>query len=392
MRALDGISVVSLGQVYNGPYCSLMLSYLGADVVKVEPPTGENIRSRDDHDFTPEFVMLNSSKRCVTIDFKAEEGKELFKELVAEADVLVENYSAGTMERLGLGYETLSAVNPELVYAHASGYGDEGEYANYPAMDLTIQAMGGVIETTGFPDGPPVKAGIQAADFLGGIHLAAGILAALYQREITGEGQYLEGAMLDAIYPTLMSSHGAHYRYPDSPPRTGNRHSGLARCPYNVYEADDGYVAVICINERQWQALTEIVDDDVLADDERFGTNEKRAAEIDVVDERIEAWTKTKAREDVATVLTDAGVPAAPVRKYEEVLHDPHLEDRGMIQEIDHPEFGSIRVPGLPLKLGSSESPQIRPASGLGEDNESVFADLGLTAEEIRELEADGVI
>lgn len=392
MRPLDGIDVVSLGQIYQGPYCALLLSYLGADVVKVEPPGGENVRSRDEEGFTPEAVMLNSGKRSVTLDLKTERGRELFRELARAADVVVENYAPGTAERLGIGYETLSAENHGLVYAHGSGYGEAGRYAGYPAMDLTVQAMGGVMDVTGFPEHPPVKAGVQVADFLGGIHLLAGVLAALYQRERTGEGQFVEVAMLDAIYPTLMSAVGAHYRAPDTPPRTGNRHSGLAISPYNVYETADGYLAIICVTERHWERLAALMDREDLAGDDRFGSNARRAANMEAIDEIVGEWAEDLRRDEAAAALLDAGVPCAPVRSVEEVLHDRHLEERGMVREIEHPAFGTIRVPGLPLRLHGADEPDVTPAPGPGEDGEEVLSELGLSPEEIRALREDGVI
>jgi crotonobetainyl-CoA:carnitine CoA-transferase CaiB-like acyl-CoA transferase len=392
MRPLDDVNVVSLGQIYNGPYCALMLAYLGADVVKVEPPGGENIRSRDEEGFTPEVVMLNSSKRSLTLDLKAEAGKELFVDLVREADVLVENYAPGVMDRLGLGYDRLSDENPELVYAHGSGYGESGRYTDYPAMDLTVQAMGGVMDVTGVPENPPVKAGVQVADFLGGIHLAAGVLSALYQRERTGEGQFVEVAMLDALYPTLMSSVAAYYRRPDAPPRTGNRHSGLAVSPYNVYETDDGYVAIICVNERHWERLTELMDREDLQDDLRFATNEKRANNMDAIDELIEEWSREQERDELADSLLEAGIPCAPVKEHGEVIHDPHLAERGMVNELDHPEFGEIRVPGLPIRLHDADDPEFEPAPGAGEDAEAILHEMGLSDEEIRHLREEGIV
>lgn len=392
MRALDDLNVLSLAQIYNGPYCALMLSYLGADVVKIEPPGGENIRSRDEDGLTPEVIMLNSSKESITIDLKQDRGKELLKSLVTEADILIENYATGTMDRLGLGYETLSDINPELIYAHSSGYGEEGPYTDYPAMDLTIQAMGGVMDVTGFPDQQPVKAGVQVADFLGGIHLFGGILAAVHQRDRTGEGQFVEVGMLDAIYPTLLSPMAAHYRVPEAPPRTGNRHSGLAICPYNVYEAHDGYIAIICVNERHWKRLANIIDPETLLNTPKYETNEKRKERMDELDQIIQDWTKTKSRESLADALLSEGVPCAPVQKRDEVLFDHHLEARGMVHEIEHPGFGRIRVPGSPIRLHNSNDPEITPAHIAGQANEEVLTRHGLSKEEIAELVDEEII
>jgi CoA:oxalate CoA-transferase len=393
-QPLEGIEVLDFGQLYNGPYCSLMLSYLGADVIKVEPPFGEPLRSRVDEGEPPEMVMINSSKEGITLDLKSERGKEILKELVKDTDVLVENYAVGTMDDLGLGYETLSEVNPELVYAHGSGFGEEGEYSEYTAMDLTIQAIGGVMNVTGFPDGPPVKAGIAVADFLGGIHLATGVLAALYEREETGKGQFVEVSMHDAVHPTLTSPLAAHYHGSDAPSRTGNRHSGLAHCPYNVYDAADGYIAIFCVTNKHWRRLLDVLGREDLKGDPRYDTNLKRTEHMDEIDAMIEEVTSTMGRDAIAERLRDAEVPCGPVKTLPEVADDPHFRERGMIQPMDHPSYdGEINAHGSPIRLSNSEQPDVTPSLTKGEDNTAVYARrLGLSEAEVRELEREGVI
>lgn len=393
-QPLEGIEVLDFGQLYNGPYCSLMLSYLGADVIKVEPPFGETLRSRVDEGEPPEMVMVNSSKDGITLNLKSERGKRMLKEIVTDTDVLVENYAVGTMDRLGVGYEQLSGVNPELIYAHGSGFGEEGPYREYPAMDLTIQAMGGVMDVTGFPDGQPVKAGIAVADFLGGIHLAAGVLAALFDRERTGEGQFVEVSMHDAVYPTLTSPLAAHYHGSDAPPRTGNRHSGLAHCPYNVYETNDGYIAIFCVTDRHWTRLLEVLGREDLKDDPRYETNVKRTQHMEEIDALIEEQTREFEREAFSERLRDAGVPCGPVKTIPEVADDPHLKQRGMIQEIDHPNYDrDICAHGSPIRLSKAEKPDVTPSPTKGQDNFEIYQQrLGLSAAEIRELEDHDVI
>jgi crotonobetainyl-CoA:carnitine CoA-transferase CaiB-like acyl-CoA transferase len=393
-RALDGVDVIDLGQIYNGAYCGLMLSYLGANVTKVEPPFGEPLRGRVEEGEPPELVMLNSSKDGITLNLKSDRGKEIFKDLVRDADVLVENYAVGTMEKFGLGYDTLSEINPELIYAHGSGFGEYGPKSERLAMDLIVQAVGGVMDVTGFPDGPPVKTGIAPGDFLGGIHLAAGIMAALYERERTGEGQFVETAMYDAVYPSLMSQLGSYYKDEDIPPRTGNRHSGLAKCPYNVYETDDGYVAMLCASDKHWQLLLEVIDREDLKGEAGYETNVERLKRMEEIDDMIEAWTIERGRDEVEAAMLDAGIPCSAVQNVEEVIHDPHLEEREMVNEIDHPAVdGPIRVPGSPIRLSESELPDIEPSPTKGEDNYEVLHErLGLTAEEVAKLEDDGVI
>ncbi|RBI58538.1 CoA transferase [halophilic archaeon] len=393
-QALEGVDVIDLGQIYNGAYCSLILSYLGADVTKVEPPFGEPLRSRVDEGEPPELVMLNSSKDGITLNLKSERGKDLFKDLVRDADVLVENYAVGTMEKFGLGYDTLSEVNSELIYAHGSGFGETGPKSDRLAMDLIVQAVGGVMDVTGFADEAPVKTGIAPGDFLGGIHLAAGVLAALYQREQTGEGQFIEASMYDAVYPSLLSQLGAYYKEEDVPPRTGNRHSGLAKCPYNAYETTDGYITILCASDQHWKKLVDVMGCEDLKDDPELETNFKRLQHMEEVDAIIEEWTKEQTRDAVEETLTDAGVPCGAVQSVEEVIHDPHLEARDMVQVLDHPGFeDEIRVPGSPIRLSESASPDVTPSPTKGEDNYTVFQErLGLTKEKIAQLEEEGVI
>lgn len=393
-RALDGIEVLDLGQVYHGPYASLLLAYLGADVIKIEPPFGEQLRERVEPGEEPaELVMLNASKQGITLNLKEERGVELFLELVRETDVVIENFSTGTMDRLGLGYDRLAEVNPELIYAHGSGFGESGPYKDYPAMDLTIQAISGVMAVTGYEDQPPVKTGVAIGDFLGGVHLAAGVLAALFQRERTGEGQFVEESMHDAIFPTLTSAIAAHFNDVDAPERTGNRHSGLARCPYNVYRAADGHVALYCSSNEHWRSLLGVLGREDLLGDPRYATNVERIRRLDEVDEMVEAWTRERSRDELAESLLAAGVPAAPVKGVEEVIYDPHLEARGMSVPMDHPAYGEIRVPGTPIRLSASAAPDVEPAPTKGRDTRSVLADrLGVSEEELDRLADDDVI
>lgn len=391
---LDGVDVLDLGQIYNGPYCSMILSYLGANVVKMERPSGEPLRARVEEGEEPAaLVMLNSNKRGITLNLKEEEGKELFKDLAEKVDVVVENFSTGTMEKLGLGYETLSELNPEIIYAHGSGYGEYGPYRSYPAMDLTIQAIGGVMDVTGFPDGPPTKAGVAIGDFMGGIHLATGVVSALYHRERTGEGQFVEVSMHDSVYPTLMSPLAAHFEERNTPSRTGNRHSGLAQAPYNVYEVDNGHVAIFCVRTRHWNSLLEVLEREDLLDDPRFETNVKRANNIDAVDSIIQEQIQEYGRDELVDVLLEQGVPCGPVRTLDEVVDDPHLKEREMITEIEHPEFGEITVPGQPIRLSKADLPEIKPSPTKGEDNHEVYEEfLGLSKSELRQLEEEDVI
>lgn len=392
-KALEDIVVLDLGQIYNGPYCSLMLAYQGAKVIKIEPLKGENLRVRRKGD-CHELLMLNSNKLGVSLDLKSPEGKEVFIELVKKADVLVENFSLGAMERLGLGYDALSEINPRLIYASGKGYGLDGPYAARPAMDLTVQAMGGVMATTGFADKPPVKAGPAICDFLGGIHLFGGITTALYQRESTGKGQLVEVSMHDTIYPTLASALGAFYSQGGKvAERTGNQHSGMATAPYNVYPTQDGYIAILCVADRQWQSLLKVMEKDELLDDPRFQTNIDRSANTYIVDEIVTSWTSNKKKMDIADALIEANVPHAPVQSIAEVADDPHLKYRGMIQEVERPKEGKIKVPGSPIRLSASPLEKVFAAPAIGEHTDEVLQELlGMNHEQLQDLRHKKVI
>ncbi|ABG92598.1 probable formyl-CoA transferase [Rhodococcus jostii RHA1] len=379
MSAFDGIRVLELGQIYNGPYCGLLLAQLGAEVIKIEPPGGEQLRFRSHQPVeSHEFVMLNSNKVSVVLDLKTDAGRHALLDLAETADVLIENFAPGTIERLQLGPEQLLEHNPRLIVARGKGYGSTGPYAHMSAMDITVQAMSGSAAATGMPDGPPTKAGAAFVDFSGGIHLFGAISAALFQRERTGRGQLVEVSMHDTIYPMLASSLGGLHNNPDRklPERTGNRHSGMALAPYNIYEASDGWLAIICISERHWRGVATALGRPELVDDPRFSKESDRAANIDAVDEEMSACTKTRTRAELVRDLQAAGVPCAPVKSIREIDTDEHLIERGMIRYVEHPARGRVPVPGCPLRLSDSPVGPLRAAPLLGQSTEEILAEL----------------
>lgn len=386
--------VLELGQIYNVPYCALLLAHLGADVIKVEPPDGEPARHRaGGQDATP-FVMLNSGKRSVCLNLKTEQGRDLLLALVGHADVLIENYRAGVLERLGLGYNVLHEANPRLIVASGRGFSSKGPYKDLAAMDLTVQAMTGVMSATGFPDQPPVKAGPAIADFLGGVHLLSAILAALLQRNQTGRGQHVEVAMQDAMLPPLTSNLSALLDYAGTlPERTGNRHGGLALCPYNTYSARDGWVAIFCATDRQWLSLCDVLQRPDLKADPALQTNPGRARHMAEVDAVVTEWTSARNRVECLAILGEAGIPAAPVKSLREVLDDEQIAASGMLRTVQHPRRGEMRVFASPLHLEDSPQPDLAPAPGLGEHTREVLRHkLGLSNDELEQLQLDGAI
>ncbi len=375
---LQGLVVIDLSQIYNGPYATYLMALGGATVIKVEPPGGESLRRRGAVGGAAlPFAMLNGCKQSIVLDLKSTMGKDALRGLAARADVLVENFAPGVMDRLDLGAESLMAANCRLIYASSSGFGRDGPYSSYPAMDLTVQAMGGVMHTTGFPDRPPVKAGPAMADFFAGIHLYGAITTALFERERTGVARRLEVAMQDAIYASLSSSLGMHWANPASqiPARTGNRHGGLAESPYNVYPTRDGYIAIICVGDVHWKSLAiQMGRSDMLADP-RFATLKSRVAQMDLIDETVSNWTGQYRTEELFETLMAAHVPCAPVRDLDAVVNDPNMHARGALEWQDHPELGRIAVQQSPLRFDGVTPVRLTPSRSLGADTAAVLSD-----------------
>ena len=380
---LSGVVVLDLTQIYNGPYATFLMARAGATVIKIEPPGGEHLRKRGDgvrDAVTVPFAMLNANKQSICLDLKTESGKQVFLSLVDKADVVVENFTPSAMEKLGLGAETLRRRNPRLVYASSSGYGTTGPYRDYPAMDLAVQAMAGVIGITGFADGPPVKAGPAICDFMAGVHLYGAITTALLQRERTGQGGQVEVSMMEAIYASLASNLGSHQTDDRGIKRTGNHHGGMALAPYNVYPTRDGHIAIITSNDKHWDALVEALGLCALAQQPEFRTRADRARNMQQLDATITEVTQTYGRDELLALLRLHRAPCAPVQELDDVVNDPHMLARGALRHIDHPQYGRIVVPESPLRYADMEMPAYRPSVELGHDTRRIFIDvLGLS-------------
>ena len=390
---LAGVTVLDFGQVYQGPYATLLMATGGADVIKIEPPQGEPLRRRAPPGKSTTFpiAMLNSNKRAITLNLKDPRGKELLFRMAAKGDVLLENFAPGVMDRLGVGWSVLHEINPRLIYASGSGYGLSGPDRDNLAMDLTIQAVSGLISVTGEPDRPPLKAGPAVVDFLSGIHLYAATVTALYERSVTGLGRLVEVAMEEAAYPTLTSQLEAYWRSGTVQPRTGNASHG--RVPINVYPARDGYVAMNLAVEEHWYNLLAAMGREELRDDPRFADNTARVANRDLVDATIAGWTRTLGKMEIFAIAKARRIPLAPVREVDEVMHDRHMHERGFLDDIVHDEIGPVTVPTSPLRYHGADRRTTSPSPKLGQHNEDIYGGwLGLSAGEIAELKAGGVI
>lgn len=392
---LEGVRVIDLTRIYSGPYCTFLMAMAGAEVIKIEPPEGETLRKRDGrHGASLPFAMLNANKRLLTLNLRSKKGAEIFTELLKSGDVLVENFRPGVMDRLGFSKAKLKEINPRLIVAQTSGYGNHGPYRDYPAMDLTVQAVSGIMDSTGYPDGPPVKAGPALVDFAAGTHLYGSIVTALFARERTGQALTTEVAMMEAIYPTLASNLALAVSTDDDYiARTGNRHSGMSLTPYNVYRASDGFVAIICNNERHWLALGKALKREDWAADPKYNPLAERVKRMDQLDDEINAETSKYSRMQLFALLNETGAACAPVRTLHEVLADPHLRARGMIRDIDHPEYGRLVVMNSPIHYGGLKQPDYRASGAMGADIEAIYGDeLKLSKDDIEKLRKAGDI
>jgi len=393
---LAGITVLDFGQIFQGPYATFLMAKAGANVIKIEPPTGEPLRRRAlavGKATTLPMAMLNANKRAVTLNLKSPHGKELLKQMAAKADVLLENFSPGTMDDLGVGYEMLKSVNSRLIYATGSGFGITGPDRDNLAMDFTIQAASGIMSVTGDPSGPPMKAGPTLVDYMGGIHLYGAVMTALFHRQATGLGQLVEVAMQETVYCSLAASYDYAFRTGKVPPRAGNRQAGLSSAPYNTFQTTDGYVAIHVVTEEHWLNLLKAMNREDLRDDPRFKTHPDRAAHMEETEAVVTTWTRTKDKATVVATCKGYKIPAAPVRNALEVMEDHHMHERGMLERVNHPELGHVVLPNSPLRLHGADKVPTIPSPNIGQHNHEVYGDwLGLGAARVAELKAVGAI
>ncbi|WP_331233596.1 CaiB/BaiF CoA transferase family protein [Natronorarus salvus] len=394
---LSGITVLDASRVLVGPFCTMQLGDLGADVIKVERP-GEGDQTRGWHpptygesDESTYYLSVNRNKRSVTIDLGTEEGQEVFRRLAREADVLVENFRVGTLERWGLGYESLSEENPGLIYAKLSGYGEWGPKRDEPAYDLAIQAEGGFMSITGIENGEPVRVGVAIADIGAGMYATQAILAALFQREIgTGEGQKIDVSLLDGQVAWLTYMGTSYLATGEVPGRMGSKHPNIV--PYRAFEAEDGYVVVAAASEPIWRRLCVAIGREELAEDDRFATNADRVANREALEAILESVFGSYTVEGLIEHLADHDVPATPVNDLERVFDSPQVEARGMRQTVSHPTAGSIDLPGVPMHFSGASTEVRRHPPLLGEHTEEVLREMGYEDADIARFRDSGAI
>ena len=398
MLALDHVRILDLSHFEAGPSCTELLAFLGADVIKIEPPKrGEAARNfltnepgLDSH----LFILLNANKRSVTLNLKTERGRNLFRSFVPHVDVVLENFSPNTMEGLGLGYDVLRQLNARLIYATIKGFGTFGPWSKYKSFNSIAQSTGGALSITGLADSPPLKPGPTIGDTGTGIHCAVGILAALLQRGKTGQGQPVEVSMQDAVVNYMRVPLRHHIQNNAVVQRSGNRLSHAA--PTDTYPCAPGgpndYVYLMATTPRMWENILRIIGREDLIDDPRYTSMSERNQRFDEVYDFIKAWTVQHPKFDVMERFGKAGVPCGAVFDSQDILTHPQLRERGMVATIEHPTRGSITMPGCPVQLDDSPV-TVTPAPLLGQHNSEVYQDLlGLSAEEIQGLEKEGVI
>jgi crotonobetainyl-CoA:carnitine CoA-transferase CaiB-like acyl-CoA transferase len=392
---LSGITVLDLTRVMSGPYCTLMLADMGARVIKIEHPR----RGDDTRAWGPPFVngesvyflSVNRNKQSLTLDFKAPDGRRILDALLARADVLVENFRPGTLQRLGLDYASVNARWPRLIYASISGYGQTGPLRHLAGYDAVTQAEGGLMSITGDPDGPPFRLGLPIADLVAGLFAAQGILLALRARDKTGRGRLVDISMQDSVAALLTYQAAGYLATGENPPRMGNAHASIV--PYGTFEVRDGLLMLAVGNDDQWRRFCEVAGLPALAGDERFATNPQRVMHRDLLLPMLAPVLTARDREDWTRRLREAGVPCGGVQTIGEMLADPQLAAREMISTVQHPTAGALRLVGNPVKLSDIPSRPDTASPALGEHTDTILIDdLGMSAEEVQDLRRRNVV
>ena len=391
---LSGLTVLDMTRVLSGPYCTMMLADMGARVIKVEQPgKGDDTRGWGppfQNGESSYFLSVNRNKESLTLNFKQPEGRRVLDKLIASADVLVENFRPGTLERQGLGYDAVSALHPRLVYCSISGFGQTGPRRSEPGYDAVMQGEGGLMSITGPDGGTPYRLGVAIADIVSGMFAAYGVAMGLLARERMGQGQFIDVGMLDSVAALLTYQAGICFATGQAPPRLGNQHPTIV--PYETFTASDGDVVVACGNDSLFVKFCAVIEAPAIAEEERFATNKARVENQDALRPLLAERLRTRSRAVWLDALKTAGVPCGAVRDLAEVLADPQLIERMMVLPMTHPVAGGISVMGVPVKMGSTPGSVRTPPPVLGEHNSSILGELGYDAAGIAALEQAKVI
>ncbi len=391
---LDGMKVLDLTRVLAGPYATMLLGDLGAEVIKIEQPgTGDESRNFGPfkNGFSLYFMSVNRGKQSVTLNLKTERGQAIFKQLLKQTDILVENFRPGTMQKLGLDYDTLKGEQPSLIYAACSGFGQTGPYAQQGAYDMIIQGMGGIISITGEPDGPPVRVGTSISDITAALFTTIGVLSALHHRNRTGSGQFVDVAMLDSLVAVLENAVVRYFATGEAPKPLGARHPAIT--PFEAFASADGHVIIALGNDTLWAKFCEHVDRHELISDERFRTNADRTENHGELFPILSEIMSERPTDDWIDALGAIGVPCGPINAMDKVVSHPQVQAREMITRIAHDITGEVEVPGVPIKLSETPGNVDAPAPSLGEHTTKVLTDLlKMSEDEVEQLRQDGVI
>lgn len=394
-KPLENVKILDLTRVLAGPYCTMLLSDMGAEVIKVEIPTGGD----DSRSFGPfinnkslYFISINRGKKSISVNLKAEKGKNIIKELVKKVDVIIENFTPGTMEKLGLGYETIKQINPKIIYAASSGFGHTGPYSNRPAYDMLVQAMGGMMSITGWENTPPTRVGMSIGDITASFFTAIGILSALYQRTITNEGQKVDVAMLDCQLGILENAILRYQSDKVSPKPIGNRHPTIT--PFQAYKAKDKYFVIAVGNDAIWAKFCKAIERADLIDDELYKNNKVRTLNIEKLNSVLNDIIITKTAEEWVSIFDKNAVPCSFINSIGDIINHEQVIARNMIVEVEDKDLGKIKIAGNPIKMTNIEDTTTKEhAPEIGENNfEILNSMLGLSEEEINKLKSEGVL
>lgn len=395
IQALSHLKVIDLSRVVSGPYSTMILADFGAEVLKIEiPDIGDDARSYGPHrnDESLYFANLNRNKKGMTLNLKSEEGKEIFKQLIKEADVVVENFRPGTMEKLGLGYLDLKKINPRLIYGALSGFGQEGTYSHKPGYDIIAQAMGGMMSITGQEGNPPTRAGNPNGDILGGLNLTIGILVALQAREKTGVGQMVDVSLTDSVIHSILNLFTSYHESQELPKRIGNRYEAVS--PYDSFLVKDGHVIIACGNQSLFKKFClYVLEQPDLIDDQRFKTNSDRVIHHQPLKEIIEEHFKNMTVSEVITINERYGIPCCPINNLEDIMSDDHfVKEREMFLNLDHPVIGEMIHSGTPIKLSDTKAHIDKVAPTLSQHTQEILLELGYSLDEIQQLKKEKII